>query len=109
VTAVLKSELVEKIAQANPRLFQRDAERIVSAVIDEIAAALASRDRVELRGFGSFGVKHRNAHRGRNPRTGASVPVTDKYLPFFKMSREMLERLNREKSALASTSETDKR
>lgn len=91
---MIKSELVQKVLDANPHLFQRDAERIVSAFFDEIAQALARRERVELRGFGAFSTKHRKARQGRNPRTGASVNVPEKYVPFFKAGKGLRERLN---------------
>ena len=90
-----KSGLVQKLAEANPHLYQRDVEVIVTAIFDEIAAALARGDRVELRGFGAFSVKHRPARSGRNPRTGAYVAVDKKSVPFFKTGKEMRERLNR--------------
>ena len=92
---MIKSELVARLAEANPHLYQRDVERIVTAVFDEIAAALAQGHRVELRGFGAFSVKHRPARTGRNPRTGAHVSVDRKSVPFFKTGKEMRERLNR--------------
>lgn len=91
---VIKSELIQKIAAANPHLFQRDIERIVNVMFDEIVAALSRGDRVELRGFGAFTVKHRLPRTGRNPRTGASVSVTEKFVPFFKTGKELRERLN---------------
>ncbi|PLX34799.1 MAG: integration host factor subunit beta [Hyphomicrobiales bacterium] len=91
---MIKSELVQKVLDANPHLFQRDAERIVGAFFDEIAAALSRRERVELRGFGAFSTKHRKARQGRNPRTGASVSVPEKYVPFFKAGKGLRERLN---------------
>ena len=72
---MIKSELVQRIAEHNPHLYQRDVENIVNAILDEIVAALARGDRVELRGFGAFSVKHRPARAGRNPRTGAHVPI----------------------------------
>ncbi|KMO36503.1 HU family DNA-binding protein, partial [Methylobacterium aquaticum] len=72
---MIKSELVLKIAEQNPHLYQRDVENIVNAILDTIADALARGDRVELRGFGAFSVKRREARRGRNPRTGAAVAV----------------------------------
>lgn len=68
---MIKSELVQRIAESNPHLYQRDVENIVNAILDEIVAALARGDRVELRGFGAFSVKARPARTGRNPRTGA--------------------------------------
>ncbi|HUD53565.1 integration host factor subunit beta [Parvibaculum sp.] len=91
---MIKSELVARLAQANPHLYQRDVERIVSTIFDEISAALARGDRVELRGFGAFSVKSRPARTGRNPRTGAPVHVDEKFVPFFKTGKELRERLN---------------
>ena len=91
---MIKSELVARLAAANPHLFQRDVERIVSTVFDEISDALAHGDRVELRGFGAFSVKKRPARTGRNPRTGEPVSVAEKRVPFFKTGKELRERLN---------------
>lgn len=91
---MIKSELVQKMAEANPHLYQRDVENIVNTIIDEITKAMARGDRVELRGFGAFSVKNRPARTGRNPRTGAAVEVEEKYVPFFKTGKEMRERLN---------------
>ena len=90
-----KSELIARLAARNPHLYQRDVERIVATVFDQISKALASGDRVELRGFGAFSVKNRPARTGRNPRTGAHVSVDKKSVPFFKTGKEMRERLNR--------------
>lgn len=89
-----KSELILRLAEANPHLYQRDVERIVSCIFDEISAALSRGDRVELRGFGAFSVKRRAPRTGRNPRTGESVQVAEKYVPFFKTGKELRERLN---------------
>lgn len=89
-----KSELIARIGQLNPHLYQRDVERIVSTIFDEITAALARGDRVELRGFGAFSVKQRDARIGRNPRTGESVEVDRKVIPFFKTGKQLRERLN---------------
>ena len=89
-----KSELIQRIAELNPHLYQRDVERIVSTIFDEIADALARGDRVELRGFGAFSVKQRGARIGRNPRTGAAVQVAEKSIPFFKTGKQLRERLN---------------
>ena len=72
---MIRSELIQKIADENPHLYQRDVERIVNTIFDEITGAMAQGDRVELRGFGAFSVKKRDARIGRNPRTGASVNV----------------------------------
>ena len=91
---MIKSELIARLAEANPHLFQRDIERIVSTVFGEVAVALSKGDRVELRGFGSFSVKRRPARVGRNPRTGEAVNVAEKHLPFFKTGKELRERLN---------------
>ena len=91
---MIKSELIQRVAAANPHLFHRDVERIINIVLDEITGALARGDRVELRGFGAFTVKHRAARQGRNPRTGDTVFVEDKYVPFFKTGKELRERLN---------------
>jgi|TARA_Y100000385_G_scaffold276128_1_gene321486 integration host factor subunit beta len=92
--SMIRSELVEKIAEANPHLYQRDVERIVSTVFNEIIEALADGDRVELRGFGAFSVKKRDARIGRNPRTGESVQVEEKHVPFFKTGKLLRDRLN---------------
>ncbi len=89
-----KSELIQRLAEQNPHLYQRDVERIVSAIFDEITAALSRGDRVELRGFGAFSVKRREARVGRNPRTGDSVHVDEKHIPFFKTGKQLRERLN---------------
>lgn len=95
---MIKSELVQRIANRNPHLYLRDVEKIVNAILDEITGALSRGDRVELRGFGAFSVKHRDARVGRNPRTGAHVPVNEKTVPFFKTGKEMRERLNQGQS-----------
>ena len=89
-----KSELIARLAEANPHLYQRDVERIVTTIFDEIATALARGDRVELRGFGAFSVKRREARQGRNPRTGEQVAVTEKAVPFFKTGKQLRDRLN---------------
>ena len=89
-----KSELIQRLAERNPHLYQRDVERIVSTIFDEIAGALSRGDRVELRGFGAFSVKSRPARIGRNPRTGEPVKVAEKHVPFFKTGKELRERLN---------------
>ena len=91
---MIKSELVQRIASQNPHLYQRDVENIVNAILGEIIGAMARGDRVELRGFGAFSVKNRPARTGRNPRTGESVTVEEKWVPFFKTGKELRERLN---------------
>ena len=90
-----KFELISRLAGANPHLYQRDVERIVTTIFDEISAALARGQRVELRGFGAFSVKQRPARTARNPRTGESVRVSEKHIPFFKTGKELRESLNR--------------
>jgi integration host factor subunit beta len=92
---MIKSKLVQRIVEQNPHLYQRDVEKIVNAILDQIVIALARGDRVEIRGFGVFSVRHRSARSGRNPRTGAHVAVDGKSAPFFKTGKEMRERLNR--------------
>jgi len=93
-TEMIRSELIQKISEENPHLFQRDVERIVNTVFEEIIGAMARGDRVELRGFGAFSVKQRDARQGRNPRTGESVSVDQKHVPFFKTGKLLRERLN---------------
>ncbi len=92
---MIKSELVLKIAEQNPHLYQRDVENLVNAILDEIVEALGRGDRVELRGFGAFSVKQREARVGRNPRTGTKVPVAQKVVPYFKSGKDMRVRLNK--------------
>ncbi len=89
-----KSELIQKLAEANPHLYLRDVERIVTTIFDEITDALAEGDRVELRGFGAFSVKERGSRTGRNPRTGEAVDVPAKYIPYFKTGKQLREKLN---------------
>jgi integration host factor subunit beta len=89
-----KSELIAQLATENPHLRQPDVELIVATIFDEITAALARGDRVELRGFGAFSAKRRDARTGRNPRTGAAVPVAGKAVPYFKPGKELRERIN---------------
>src|SRR6187402_1530678 len=89
-----KSELIARLAAKNPHLYQRDVERIVATVFDEISKALSRGDRVELRGFGAFSAKKRDPRTGRNPRTGAAVPVEGKAVPYFKPGKELRERVN---------------
>lgn len=91
---MIRSELIQKIADENPHLYQRDVERIVNTIFEEITNAMARGDRVELRGFGAFSVKKRDARIGRNPRTGESVEVNEKFVPFFKTGKLLRDRLN---------------
>jgi integration host factor subunit beta len=93
---LIKSELVQKIADKNPHLYHRDVERIVNKVLDDIVIAMQNGSRVELRGFGAFSVKARQGRMGRNPRTGESVEVIPKKVPFFKTGKELRARMNSE-------------
>ncbi len=89
-----KSELIAELAIANPHLRAQDVETIVATIFEEITFALSRGERVELRGFGAFTVKRRDARTGRNPRTGASVSVDEKSVPFFKAGKELRLRVN---------------
>jgi len=91
---MIRSELIQKIAEENPHLVQQDVAGIVNTIFGEITEALASGNRVELRGFGAFSVKKRDSRIGRNPRTGESVQVDQKYVPFFKTGKLLRDRLN---------------
>lgn len=92
---MIKSELIDRLAQAHPHLYQKDLERVVNTVLEEIGAALERGDRVELRGFGAFSVRHRPPRDGRNPRTGEQVSVKEKHVPFFKTGKELRERVDK--------------
>ncbi|MFK3888452.1 integration host factor subunit beta [Sphingomonas sp. NPDC079357] len=91
---MIRSELVQALLKDNPGLSQRDVEAIVSTFFDEITERLAANGRVELRGFGAFSTRARDARVGRNPRTGETVEVDAKRVPFFKPGKEMRQRLN---------------
>ena len=91
---MIRSELIQRIADDNPHLYHRDVERLVNTVFDQITGAMAKGDRVELRGFGAFSVKRREARVGRNPRTGEAVDVDAKHVPFFKTGKGLHDRLN---------------
>lgn len=91
---MIRSELVKKLALRNPHLFQRDIELIIDTFFQEITDAVARGDRAELRGFGTFSPRVRAAREGRNPRTGESVTVQEKVVPFFRSGKEIRERLN---------------
>ena len=91
---MIRSELVQKLVEDNPHLYQRDVEKIVNTIFEEIIETMAGGDRVELRGFGAFSVKKRDPRTGRNPRTGESVAVEEKHVPFFKTGKLLRDRLN---------------
>ncbi|WP_300975450.1 integration host factor subunit beta [Sphingomonas sp. LHG3406-1] len=91
---MIRSELVQKLCHDFPDLTQREIEVVVTGIFNEITAQLAKGGRVELRGFGAFSTRQRDARTGRNPRTGEQVEVDAKKVPYFKPGKEMRERLN---------------
>ncbi len=92
--SLIKSQLIQNITEANPHLFVRDVERIVNTIFNEITQSLAEGKRVELRGFGAFSVQHRKERVGRNPRSGESVNVDEKFIPRFKTGKDLRLKLN---------------
>lgn len=90
-----KSELVQRMSAIHPDLHISDLERVVNTIFDEITGTLADDGRVELRGFGSFSVRKRAPRKGRNPRTGSAVSVPAKRVPYFKVGKELRERVNK--------------
>jgi integration host factor subunit beta len=92
---MIKSDLVHRIYRQNKHLRPRDPGKIVDTILDEIEAALARGDRVEIRGFGTFSVRQRKARPGRNPKTGVQVSIEQKVFPHFKAGKEISRRLNR--------------
>lgn len=101
-----RSELIAALAEENPHLTMAEVERIVAVLFNEMTVALARGERVELRGFGAFTVKSREARAGRNPRTGEAVQVAPKLVPFFKAGKELRERINKPASASARRKKT---
>ena len=89
-----KSELILKITSKNSYLYHKDVYKIIDSVFNSVTKALKDGDRVELRGFGTFTTKLRNARIGRNPKTGDPVAIPQKKMPFFKMGKSMKERIN---------------
>ena len=89
-----KSDLIFKIVQKYSFLYQKDVHKIVNIIFGTVSEAINNGDRVELRGFGAFSSKHRDARIGRNPKTGKPVAIPSKKLPFFKMGKAMKERIN---------------
>ena len=92
---MIRSELVKDIADQFPGLSLADVESVTEILLDSITAQLATGGRVELRGFGTFTVRSRDAREGRNPRTGDTVSVAAKHVPHFKAGKELRDRLNR--------------
>ena len=91
---MIKSELLKHIHTRSSQLSQRDVEKVVDAILEEIISAIARGDRVELRGFGTFSARVRSTHAGRNPKTGTALAVPTKVKLRFKAAKEMHERLN---------------
>jgi len=91
---MIKSELILRIAEQNPHLYEKDAEAIVNTILGQISDALVAGDRVELRGLGTFSLKTRGAREGRNPKTGVAVSVAEKKTVAFKPGKGMQARLN---------------
>ena len=89
-----KSELIQRIAQKQPQLVERDVELAAKTMLKHMAAWLASGGRIEIRGFGSFSLRLRRARVGRNPRTGTSVSFPAKYTPHFKPGMRLRERVD---------------
>ena len=94
VDAMTKSELIERLANQNPRVTARDVDETVKAVLDAMISAMASGSRIEIRGFGSFTLNHRPSRIGRNPKSGESVLVPEKFVPHFKAGKELRERVD---------------
>jgi integration host factor subunit beta len=104
---MIKSELIQRVAAQNPHLYQRDIEKIVNIILARIVDAMARGDRVELRDFGTFSVRFRDARVARNPKTGEPVTVDRTGLPYFKAGREMGRRLNRKPATTAEDAEVE--
>ena len=94
VVAMTKSELIDRLANQNPRVTARDVDENVKAVLDAMTAAMAGGSRIEIRGFGSFTLNHRPSRVGRNPKSGESVMVPEKFVPHFKAGKELRERVD---------------
>jgi len=89
-----KSELIEALASRQRHLAPKDVELAVKSIVEEMSEALSQKDRIEIRGFGSFSLHFRPPRVGRNPKTGESVPLEGKYVPHFKPGKELRERVN---------------
>ena len=89
-----KSELIELIAASQTQLSSRDVELAIKTILEQMSQALATGERIEIRGFGSFSLHYREPRRGRNPKTGDAVELTGKYVPHFKPGKELRERVN---------------
>ena len=89
-----KSELIELIAASQTQLSSRDVELAIKTILEQMSQALATGERIEIRGFGSFSLHYRGPRRGRNPKTGNAVELSGKYVPHFKPGKELRERVN---------------
>ena len=89
-----KSELIERISSTNTQLPARDIEEATKLIFEKMITALEEKDRIEIRGFGSFSLRYRKPREGRNPKTGAKVALLGKYVPHFKPGKELRERVN---------------
>jgi len=91
---VTKSELIEQLSKKQPHLALQDVELAVKCVLEQMAQSLATNERIEVRGFGSFSLHHRKPRIGRNPKTGEAVSLTEKYVPHFKPGKELRDRVD---------------
>ena len=94
MVAMTKSELIARLAQRYPQLVAKDAEYAVKMILDAMTQSLLSGHRIEIRGFGSFGLNYRPPRTGRNPKSGEKVQVPEKYVPHFKAGKELRERVD---------------
>lgn len=92
-----KSELIEQLSKKQPHLALQDVELAVKCILEQMAQSLATNERIEVRGFGSFSLHHRKPRIGRNPKTGEAVSLTEKYVPHFKPGKELRDRVDSSK------------
>ena len=104
-----KRDLVEELVRLHPHFSRRDAEVMVDAVFESVIDALRRGDRVEIRGFGSFVVRQREAREARNPKTGTRIPVATKRVPFFKVGKELRVRVDEQRPPLPQASAAERR
>lgn len=97
---MLRSELIDLLHRDNPHLNRRDLERVVAVILESVIQTLEQGARVELRGFGAFSTRHREARRGRNPRTGGAVHVPEKHVPFFRAGKDLKARIDASRESL---------
>ena len=102
-SVLTKSELIERVAQRQSQLSQKDVELAVKTMLEEMSQALATGGRIEIRGFGSFSLHYRAPRLGRNPKTGESVDLSGKYVPHFKPGKELRDRVNNPETAETSS------